>query len=130
MLYIDKDGNTINSPSQLHEDELAINGLKPISEEELAIMFPRSKAKIAEDARRATAKTVTDGMPYNNSVFQIDATSRTNIYGKAIYLLVNPSVSSVTWKALNNDKITFTRAEFFVFASAVSDYYENLILTT
>jgi hypothetical protein len=75
-------------------------------------------------------QTISQGYTYNGQIFQIDLNSRTSISGKVLYLQVNTQVDIVYWKATDNSIVAFTREEFFVFASAVSDYYENLILTT
>jgi hypothetical protein len=108
--------------------------------EEVSRLYPGVTIRILEafsaysDEYEAKVKNrkelVNAGFDYENKTFQIDDGSRTSISGKVLYLQVNTQVDTVYWKATDNNIVTFTRAEFFVFASAVSDYYENLILTT
>jgi hypothetical protein len=89
------------------------------------------KAQLARSEKHSGRnQTISQGYTYNGKVFQIDLNSRTSISGKVVYLQVNTQVDTLYWKATDNNVVTFTREEFFVFASAVSDYYENLILTT
>ncbi|MDA3806835.1 MAG: DUF4376 domain-containing protein [Thiomicrorhabdus sp.] len=89
------------------------------------------KAQLARSEKRSGRnQTISQGYTYNGDVFQIDASSRANIAGKTVYLQERPLVLTVNWKALDNTVVSFTRAEFIDFACAVSDYYENIVLTS
>jgi hypothetical protein len=88
------------------------------------------KRNLSIDRHSIRTQAIQEGFLFDSTLFQIDLNSRTSISGKVVYLQVNTQVDTVYWKAMDNSVVTFTTAEFLVFASAVSDYYENLILAT
>ena len=89
-----------------------------------------------EKKHKTKKERISAGFNYNNHNFQIDETSRGSITGKAISLLLDPSITFVNWVTNTKDKegndivYRFTRDEFLDFAKQVTDYYENIILNT
>lgn len=88
------------------------------------------QAQLNSTRRLARAAKINEGFQFSGTIFQIDDTSRSNIMGKVAYLQLNHNTDQVSWKATDNTIKVFTRDEFFEFASQVSDYYEDIILSS
>ena len=69
-----------------------------------------------------------EGFNFNGKVFQIDRDSRVNITGKALRLQLDNTEPMTQWRTMDNQMVSFTKAEFIEFAKAVSDYYEQCFM--
>ena len=68
---------------------------------------------------------------YQDKVYQIDESSKTNMNGKISAILLSQStespIQSVSWIAKDNTITQFTAAEFLVFSQAVASYIESVL---
>lgn len=68
---------------------------------------------------------------YNNKIYQIDESSKTNINGKISAILLSQNtekpIESVNWIAKDNTITEFSTAEFLVFSQAVASYIESVL---
>ena len=68
---------------------------------------------------------------YNDKIYQIDESSKTNINGKisAILLAQNTEapIKSVNWIAKDNSITQFSTAEFLAFSQAIASYIETIL---
>lgn len=73
-------------------------------------------------------KVLQKGYLYRDKYFNVDAESIAYINAKVTKLLLDTSITSVTWKYTGGGTMEFTREEFIAFAIEVSDYIESLVL--
>ena len=68
---------------------------------------------------------------YNDKIYQIDESSKTNMNGKISAILLSQNtespIQSVSWIAKDNTITQFTSAEFLVFSQAVASYIESVL---
>ena len=68
---------------------------------------------------------------YNNKIYQIDESSKTNINGKISAILLSQNterpIQNVAWIAKDNTITQFTTLEFLAFSNAVAQYIESVL---
>ena len=68
---------------------------------------------------------------YNDKIYQIDESSKTNINGKISAILLSQNteapIKSVNWIAKDNTITQFTTAEFLAFSQAIASYIETIL---
>lgn len=68
---------------------------------------------------------------YQDKVYQIDDSSKTNMNGKISAILLSQSteapIQSVSWIAKDNTVTQFSTAEFLAFSQAVASYIESVL---
>ena len=68
---------------------------------------------------------------YNDKVYQIDESSKTNINGKISAILLSQNteapIKSVNWIAKDNTITQFSTAEFLAFSQAIASYIEMIL---
>ena len=68
---------------------------------------------------------------YNDKIYQIDESSKTNMNGKISAILLSQNtespIQSVSWIAKDNTITQFTSAEFLAFSQAVASYIERVL---
>lgn len=68
---------------------------------------------------------------YQDKVYQIDDSSKTNMNGKISAILLSQNteapIQSVSWIAKDNTITQFSTAEFLVFSQAVASYIESVL---
>ena len=68
---------------------------------------------------------------YNDKIYQIDESSKTNINGKISAILLSQNteapIKSVNWIAKNNTITQFSTAEFLAFSQAIASYIETIL---
>ena len=68
---------------------------------------------------------------YNDKIYQIDESSKTNMNGKISAILLSQNtespIQSVSWIAKDNTITQFTSAEFLAFSQAVASYIESVL---
>ena len=68
---------------------------------------------------------------YQDKVYQIDESSKTNMNGKISAILLSQNteapITQVNWIAKDNTITQFTAAEFLVFSQAVASYIESVL---
>ena len=68
---------------------------------------------------------------YNDKIYQIDESSKTNMNGKISAILLSQNteapIQSVNWIAKDNTITQFTSAEFLAFSQAVASYIESVL---
>lgn len=68
---------------------------------------------------------------YQDKVYQIDDSSKTNMNGKISAILLSQNsespIQSVSWIAKDNTITEFSTAEFLVFSQAVASYIESVL---
>ena len=68
---------------------------------------------------------------YNDKIYQIDESSKTNINGKISAILLSQNteapIQSVNWIAKDNTITQFSTAEFLAFSQAIANYIEMIL---
>ena len=68
---------------------------------------------------------------YQDKIYQIDESSKTNINGKISAILLSQNtekpIQSVAWIAKDNSITQFTTAEFLAFSQAIASYIETIL---
>ena len=68
---------------------------------------------------------------YNDKIYQIDESSKTNINGKISAILLSQNtekpIESVAWIAKDNSITEFSTAEFLAFSQAIASYIESVL---
>ena len=68
---------------------------------------------------------------YQDKIYQIDESSKTNINGKISAILLSQNtekpIQSVAWIAKDNSITQFSTAEFLAFSQAVASYIETIL---
>ena len=68
---------------------------------------------------------------YNDKIYQIDESSKTNINGKISAILLAQStetpITQVNWIAKDNTITQFSTAEFLAFSQAIASYIETIL---
>ena len=68
---------------------------------------------------------------YQDKIYQIDESSKTNINGKISAILLSQNterpIQSVNWIAKDNSITQFTTAEFLAFSQAIASYIETIL---
>ena len=68
---------------------------------------------------------------YQDKIYQIDESSKTNINGKISAILLSQNtekpIQSVAWITKDNSIIQFTTAEFLAFSQAIASYIETIL---
>ena len=68
---------------------------------------------------------------YNDKIYQIDESSKTNINGKISAILLSQNtekpIQSVNWIAKDNTITQFSTAEFLAFSQAIASYIETIL---
>ena len=68
---------------------------------------------------------------YNDKIYQIDESSKTNINGKISAILLSQNteapIQSVSWIAKDNTITQFSTAEFLTFSQAIASYIETIL---
>ena len=68
---------------------------------------------------------------YNDKIYQIDESSKTNINGKISAILLSQNterpIQSVNWIAKDNSITQFSTAEFLAFSQAIASYIETIL---
>ena len=68
---------------------------------------------------------------YNDKIYQIDESSKTNINGKISAILLSQNteapIQSVSWIAKDNTITQFSTAEFLAFSQAIASYIETIL---
>ena len=68
---------------------------------------------------------------YNDKIYQIDESSKTNINGKISAILLSQNteapIQNVNWIAKDNSITQFTTAEFLAFSQAIANYIESVL---
>ena len=68
---------------------------------------------------------------YQDKIYQIDESSKTNINGKISAILLSQNtekpIESVNWIAKDNSITQFTTAEFLAFSQAIASYIETIL---
>ena len=68
---------------------------------------------------------------YNDKIYQIDESSKTNINGKISAILLSQNTESpiqnVAWIAKDNSITQFSTAEFLAFSQAIASYIETIL---
>ena len=82
-----------------------------------------------------TLKSIKDSklseLSYQDKIYQIDESSKTNINGKISAILLSQNtekpIQSVAWIAKDNSITQFTTAEFLAFSQAIANYIESVL---
>ena len=68
---------------------------------------------------------------YNDKIYQIDESSKTNINGKISAILLSQNterpIQNVNWIAKDNSITQFSTAEFLAFSQAIASYIETIL---
>ena len=68
---------------------------------------------------------------YNDKIYQIDESSKTNINGKISAILLSQNterpIQNVAWIAKDNSITQFSTAEFLAFSQAIASYIETIL---
>ena len=68
---------------------------------------------------------------YNDKIYQIDESSKTNINGKISAILLSQNterpIQNVNWIAKDNSITQFSTAEFLTFSQAIASYIETIL---
>ena len=68
---------------------------------------------------------------YQDKIYQIDESSKTNINGKISAILLSQNteapIKSVNWIAKDNSITQFSTAEFLAFSQAIANYIESVL---
>ena len=112
--------------------------LNAFNQEQLTEYESNSKSDDLESKKYiklARLKSIKDSklseFSYQDKIYQIDESSKTNINGKisAILLYQNTEapIKSVNWIAKDNTITQFTTAEFLAFSQAIANYIETIL---
>ena len=112
--------------------------LNAFNQEELTAYERNSKSddlKSKKYIKLAILKSIKDSklseFSYNDKIYQIDESSKTNINGKISAILLSQNteapIKSVNWIAKDNSITQFSTAEFLAFSQAIASYIETIL---
>ena len=112
--------------------------LNAFNQEQLTAYESNSKSDDLESKKYiklARLKSIKDSklreFSYNDKIYQIDESSKTNINGKISAILLSQNteapIKSVNWIAKDNSITQFTTAEFLAFSQAIASYIETIL---
>ena len=112
--------------------------LNAFNQEELTAYERNSKSDDLESKKYiklAILKSIKDSklseFSYNDKIYQIDESSKTNINGKISAILLSQNteapIKSVNWIAKDNSITQFSTAEFLAFSQAIASYIETIL---
>lgn len=94
-----------------------------------------SDLEINKNLKLSELKSIKDSklseFSYNDKIYQIDESSKTNINGKISAILLSQNteapIQSVNWIAKDNTITQFSTAEFLAFSQAIASYIETIL---
>ena len=112
--------------------------LNAFNQEQLTAYESNSKSDDLESkkyVKLARLKSIKDSklseFSYNDKIYQIDESSKTNINGKISAILLSQNteapIQSVNWIAKDNTITQFSTAEFLAFSQAIASYIETIL---
>ena len=112
--------------------------LNAFNQEQLTAYESNSKSDDLESKKYiklARLKSIKDSklseFSYQDKIYQIDESSKTNINGKISAILLSQNteapIKSVNWIAKDNSITQFTTAEFLAFSQAIASYIETIL---
>ena len=112
--------------------------LNAFNQEQLTAYESNSKSDDLESKKYiklARLKSIKDSklseFSYNDKIYQIDESSKTNINGKISAILLSQNterpIQSVNWIAKDNSITQFSTAEFLAFCQAIASYIETIL---
>ena len=112
--------------------------LNAFNQEQLTAYESNSKSDDLESKKYiklARLKSIKDSklseFSYNDKIYQIDESSKTNINGKISAILLSQNterpIQSVNWIAKDNTITQFTTAEFLAFSQAIANHIETIL---
>ena len=112
--------------------------LNAFNQEQLTAYESNSKSDDLESKKYiklARLKSIKDSklseFSYNDKIYQIDESSKTNINGKISAILLSQNterpIQSVNWIAKDNSITQFSTAEFLAFSQAIASYIETIL---
>ena len=112
--------------------------LNAFNQEQLTAYESNSKSDDLESKKYiklARLKSIKDSklseFSYNDKIYQIDESSKTNINGKISAILLSQNTESpiqnVAWIAKDNTITQFSTAEFLAFSQAIASYIETIL---
>ena len=112
--------------------------LNAFNQEELTAYESNSKSDDLESKKYiklARLKSIKDSklseFSYQDKIYQIDESSKTNINGKISAILLSQNtekpIQSVAWIAKDNSITQFSTAEFLAFSQAIASYIETIL---
>ena len=112
--------------------------LNAFNQEQLTAYESNSKSDDLESKKYiklARLKSIKDSklseFSYQDKIYQIDESSKTNINGKISAILLSQNterpIQNVNWIAKDNSITQFTTAEFLAFSQAIASYIETIL---
>ena len=112
--------------------------LNAFNQEQLTAYESNSKSDDLESKKYiklARLKSIKDSklseFSYQDKIYQIDESSKTNINGKISAILLSQNtekpIQSVAWIAKDNTITQFSTAEFLAFSQAIASYIETIL---
>ena len=112
--------------------------LNAFNQEQLTAYESNSKSDDLESKKYiklARLKSIKDSklseFSYQDKIYQIDESSKTNINGKISAILLSQNteapIQNVNWIAKDNSITQFTTAEFLAFSQAIANYIESVL---
>ena len=112
--------------------------LNAFNQEQLTAYESNSKSDDLESKKYiklARLKSIKDSklseFSYQDKIYQIDESSKTNINGKISAILLSQNtekpIQSVAWIAKDNSITQFSTAEFLAFSQAIASYIETIL---
>ena len=112
--------------------------LNAFNQEQLTAYESNSKSDDLESKKYiklARLKSIKDSklseFSYQDKIYQIDESSKTNLNGKISVILLSQNTESpiqnVAWIAKDNTITQFTTAEFLAFSQAIASYIETIL---
>ena len=112
--------------------------LNAFNQEELTAYESNSKSDDLESKKYiklARLRSIKDSklseFSYQDKIYQIDESSKTNINGKISAILLSQNtekpIQSVAWIAKDNSITQFSTAEFLAFSQAIANYIETIL---
>ena len=112
--------------------------LNACNQEQLTAYESNSKSDDLESKKYiklARLKSIKDSklseFSYQDKIYQIDESSKTNINGKISAILLSQNtekpIQSVAWIAKDNSITQFSTAEFLAFSQAIASYIETIL---
>ena len=112
--------------------------LNAFNQEQLTAYESNSKSDDLESKKYiklARLKSIKDSklreFSYNDKIYQIDESSKTNINGKISAILLSQNterpIQNVAWIAKDNSITQFSTAEFLAFSQAIASYIETIL---
>ena len=122
-----------------NEKNAGLNALlNAFNQEQLTAYESNSKSDDLESKKYiklARLKSIKDSklseFSYNDKIYQIDESSKTNINGKISAILLSQNterpIQNVNWIAKDNSITQFSTAEFLAFSQAIASYIETIL---